>query len=162
MQERYWNFMTQCKYVLIYYGMYFRRSVKLDRTVKIILATISTLCLGGWIITDSSTKFWSIFIVVAQILIAVNEFLPYRRRVEDLNEIRIRLLAVYENIEHNWYKVSNGSITEEEINDLLSELKKQWDEIECKYFQKDALPRRKRLLKKAEDERTLYFSNIFN
>jgi hypothetical protein len=56
-----------------------------------------------------------------------------------------------------WYSVAEGELTEKEINNLNIKLKYKCIEAEHKWFKGLVLPKKKRLLQRAENDADLYF-----
>lgn len=161
MQDRYWSFLTQKKYELVYYELYFYRAVKTNRTIKIATTLTSIITLGFWAMFGENSIWYSIIILCTQIISVLNDLLPYQRRVDELSEIRARLKVVYSEIEHNWLKIAAGSTTDNQTNEIRTDLSRKWDSVENLFLQKDALPRVKRLLYKADAEKNKYIQNTF-
>jgi len=161
MQERYWSFLSQKKYELVYYELYFNRAVKTGRTIKIATTITSIITLGLWAMLGVNSIWYSVIIIGTQIISVLNDLLPYQRRVDELSEIRARLKVVYSEIEHNWLRIAGGCTTDDETNEIRTDLSRKWDSIENLFLQKDSLPRVKRLLQKADDEKNKYIENTF-
>lgn len=137
------------------------RCVHIDRWLKIICAVASSSSIAAWAAWQNLSFFWGLIIVASQVITAINDILPYRKRIDELSNLRSELMPIYNNMEKNWYDVANGLLTEEEINDLCYSYKVQWDQIDDKYFKGDTLPRVSRCVESAEREKELYYSTNF-
>lgn len=161
MQERYWNTLTQCKFELCYYNIWFARSVCCSKAVNMITAILSCSSIVAWLITNDHIALWSILVIVLQIVSVINDYLPYHKRINEISSLKTRLVTIYEKMEHDWHKVSTGDITNDEINDLRTQMLRDWDNVESMFLYNDALPKRKKLLKLADEEKNRYFKNAF-
>ena len=162
MRESYWNTMTQYKFALLCYSAQFNKSVRIDRTINICFAVLSTTSIGLWAFLNQYALIWGIIIVVIQVASVIMGFFPYRRRYEEINELSTKLNTIYCRMEHDWYKVNIGEFSPSEINDLRSKYVEEWNNTGNLYFQRDSLSIGKRVKKQAESQRDLYFQNVFS
>lgn len=160
MQQKYWNMLTQSKFELYYLDEHFRRCVQLDRWIKIILAVLSADSVAAWAIWSSYAKIWGTIIAISQLLVIVNDYLPYQTRVSEICKLRSPLMEIYLKMENRWRDVQAGELTDDEINDLRTKLLKAWNAIEEKHFIDDVLPERKGLIKKANKKKNTYFERF--
>ena len=65
-------------------------------------------------------------------------------------------------MENDWYKVSRGLLTEDEINSLHMEMKRQKLQATIKSFPDSSLPLKKQLLARADTETKSYVQMYFN
>ncbi len=161
MQERYWRQMTQFKYNLCYLAAQFARSVKQNRAIRIGVAITSASSIAAWTVWAECSFVWGFIIAAGQVVSAVNDILPYQKRIKELGELQPRLNAVYIEVERQWFSVANGSLSEAEINDLCYQQMQTWDKIDQEYFQEDMLPRIEKCVDLAEKEKNIYFKNLF-
>ena len=99
--------------------------------------------------------------MISQVVIAVNEVLPYKKRIKELSDLRSELTPIYNSMEKSWHDVANGSLTEDEINELCYSYVEQWNQTDDKYFKRDALPQIKKCKEIAEAEKELYYKTNF-
>ena len=140
MQNRYWSSMTDKKYNLFYIQLHFNKVVMVNRAIKIIMAIASCSSIAAWTIWQQYAYVWGVIIAVSQVIGAINEFLPYQKRIEELSNLESEWSVVFLSMEKKWYSVANGKLTDNEINDLLFEFENDWNIISDKYFKEDALP----------------------
>lgn len=159
MQEIYWKKLTQSKYVLCYLDAHFSRYVKMDRFIKIFCAVASSAAIAAWATWQKLSFWWGLIIVISQVVIAVNEVLPYKKRIKELSDLRSELTP--NSMEKSWHDVANGSLTEDEINELCYSYVEQWNQTDDKYFKRDALPQIKKCKEIAEAEKELYYKTNF-
>lgn len=161
MQETYWNKLTQYKFCLCYFDMHFSRCVCIDRRIKIFCAIASSTAIAAWATWQKLSFLWGLIIVLSQVITAINEILPYKKRIEELSNLRSELTPIYNSMEKIWHDVANGSLTENAIKDRCYSYVEQWSQIDDKYFKSDALPRISKCLEAAEKEKNSYFETNF-
>ena len=102
MQKTYWNKLTQFKYSLCYFDAHLSRCVKINRTIKICCAVASSAAIAAWATWQNLSFWWGLIIVASQVMTAVNEFLPYKKRIKELSDIKAALTPVYNDMEKDW------------------------------------------------------------
>jgi hypothetical protein len=135
--------------------------VKTDRTLRIIIAALSSGSIASWAIWDNLAWLWSIIIATTQMLSIVNDYLPYKKRIKELFELKTKLIPIYDHMEHEWYNVSSGILSEKEINDMLSDIKAEWSKVRMQFFSSDNLPRNEKFLEIADVTKLEYFKTSF-
>ncbi len=161
MQKRYWNSLTQYKFTLFYLDAHFSRCVKLERLIKIILSLCSSASVASWAIWSKIGFVWAIIIAASQVIGVINEFLPNKKRISEIAELKSRLTPIYYEVEKDWLLVSGGDLSEEEINDKYYKYMKKWTETYDKFFADDSLPKNAGCIKYAEEEKNKYIELIF-
>lgn len=161
MQETYWKKLTQFKYALCYFDAHLARCVKIDRTIKIFTAIASSTAIAAWATWQGFSFWWGLIIVISQAVIAVNEFLPYKKRIKELSNFRAALTPVYNDMEKEWFYVSSGEMTEEQINKRCYHFVQRWNSIDDGFFVDDALPQIKKCKEYAEIAKNTYFETNF-
>lgn len=161
MAVRYWSLMSEKKFSLIYLGLHYKINVKIERWLDIILAIVSTGSLGALFVLEKYQFIWSIILALTQILTAARPYFPYHYRMLELEKGLFSLNPIYNEIEKRWFEIQNGMLAEEQINELYYEFQEKWDELDCKILTKDSLPRRKRFINIADEEKNQYFNIMF-
>lgn len=161
MQEKYWKKLTQLKYELCYFEAHLTRCVRINRIIKIMSASTSSMAIAIWTTWQNLSFWWGLLIAVSQIVITINEFLPYQKRIKEISNLQAALSSVYNDMEKNWYNVSNGEMNDDEINELCYNFVERCNSIENKYFKDDALPQIRKCVDYAEKTKNAYFKNIF-
>lgn len=161
MQEKYWTRLTQYKYTILYFDAHIARCVKINRAVKILIAVFSSTAIAAWVKWSQYAFCWGLIIVASQVIAAINEFLPYRNRVNELTQTVAELSAIYVKMEADWYYVVEGLWTEEEINTVLYERVSQWSDIESQLLREDSLPQIRTCMEFAETQKNDYFRENF-
>lgn len=161
MQERYWRKLTDKRYRLIYVNEYYIQCVWVQRFINVILAITSSGAIAAWAVWKEFPVVWAGVIAISQVITAVKPLLPYEKRIETIYDMINQMTTICNEIETKWYYVANGSLTEEEINDLSYQFEKKWTEIETKNFKGDMIPSDARLEHIANIKKDEYFSNDF-
>lgn len=161
MQEKYWRYMVQVKARLFYLDMYEENSYKLDKYINMISAIAASSSIGAWVIWQQLSFLWSIIIAISQVINAIKIFLPYSTRRKVTISFLGDLKLLYNKIEYNWFKVSDGELTEEEINEMIFNFKDEYTNIENKNLKEETLPENERFVKIAAQKTDQYFENNF-
>ena len=161
MINTYWKKMTQFKFSLFYLQLYLGNSVKLNRIINISVTITSSAAIAAWAAWQNLAFIWGLIIVASQVVFSINQYLPYQKRIEDISGLLSKWNGLYINIESDWYRVSNGKLSEDEINDLCYDYIRKWDRIDNEFFVGDTLPQKSRLIQTAEEMKNNYFENNF-
>jgi hypothetical protein len=161
MQERYWRRLTDKRYRLFYISEYYDQCVRLQRIINIFLAVTSSGAIAAWAIWKDLPVLWAGVIAVSQVITAIRPYLPYEKRIEGIYDILIQLTAICNEVEAKWFYVSNGSLTEEEINNLYYGFEKRWSDIEAKGLKGDSIPADDKIALIANEKKEIYFENQF-
>ena len=161
MQDTYWKKMTQFKYALCYFDAHLARCVRIDRAIKIFSAIASSAAIAAWATWQALSFWWGLVITISQVIMAVNELLPYKKRIKELSNIKAELTPVYHEMEKDWFYVSNGEMSAEQINKRCYYFVQRWNSIDDGYFTDDALPQNKKCMEYAENAKNAYFDTNF-
>ena len=88
--------------------------------------------------------------MLAQVISAITEYLPYKRRLAALSAMSNDLNTLALTMENDWFKVSRGLMTDEEINDLHMDIKQRKHQATVKSFPNTSLPEDAGLLERAD------------
>lgn len=161
MQERYWKMMTQLKYDYYYLEGHFSLSVNIDRGLKIFLIFCSCSSIASWAIWSEYVFVYAIIIAASQVFQIVNEFLPYKSRIDEIRRYSTKLECIYSQIEKMWFEVAEGNLSNENVNDLIYEFKDDISIINKEFLMIDSLPDIKKISDKADRLKNLYYTNNF-
>lgn len=153
--------MVQIKAWIFYLDLYEENSYKWERRINIFSAVVSSTSIAAWAIWQQFSYIWSIIIAVSQVLNAIKVFLPYNTRLKATISFLEDLKFLYNRIEYDWFKVSEGELTEEEINDILFAFKDEFTNIENKNLKEEILLNNEKFKKIADQKTDLYFQNNF-
>lgn len=163
-QELYWHKMTQFKFDLNYYACHFSFCVKTMRTIRISIAVITALSTAIWMEWNAVEHLSGIcagIIIVLQVLSTCTELLPYDKRKQEIRDLQNLLSPVYDAMEKDWSKISDGQYTKEEIRNKVYDYSAKNREIHQHFFKDDSLPLSKKLERKAEKLTTEYYKTMF-
>lgn len=161
MQEKYWRYLVQIKAWIFYLDLYAEDSYKWDKRINVFGSIASSTSIAAWAIWQELSFIWSVIIALSQVLTAIKSFLPYSKRLKNLEPFIEDLKFLYNKIEYNWFKVASGELTEEEINELLYTFKNEFVNIENKNLKEETLLENDSFKKIADDKTDSYFANNF-
>ena len=161
MQERYWREMIQTKYSEFYIDLYLENSVIMDRRINVLLAIASCGSIASWAIWNQFALIWALIVAASQVVSVIKPYLPYSKRVEDLYNYSSDIKGLYIKMEYDWFYVSNGDFTEEEINETLFKYKTEYNTFTGKHLQKDYLTMNDIIKAKAESFVEEYFKKNY-
>lgn len=161
MQHNYWSFMIQLKAWTYYLDIYAEKSYKWDRTINVYGAIASSTSIAGWVIWSQWSQVWALIIAISQVLTAIKIYLPFDKRLKVLRPFAEEVKSLYIRVEHDWYKVAEGELTPGEINTLLFNYHKEFNEIESKYSQEEMLLDRSGYMEEADRRANVYLKNHF-
>ena len=144
------------RFTLDYFNGHFNRCVTINRWLTISMAIISSGSVATWAIWKQLPVLWMALVMGSQIVSVIKDYLPYRKRINELSDLKCQLTFIYTEIEEKWLQVSDGTFNEHEINDLIYQFNRQWNEIDAKYFINDFLPYSKRIADQAQQITNAY------
>jgi hypothetical protein len=159
--KSYWAMMTNNMYALFYLNEHFERCVKLDRVITIFLAVAASSAIASWAIWQQFGFVWAVIVAGSQVITVINTYLPYKKRIKQINSLKDRLVPIYNEIESKWFDVSSGKLSKSSINKLHYEFTKKWSMAQEEFFNDDTLPSVERFKRKAEELKDKYFENLF-
>lgn len=163
-QVQYWNELTGIKADIEFLHLYLIESSRIDSFVKILLALASSGGIAGWAIWEDPKMqfFWASLIALSQVVNAISKYLPWEKRVKAIQGAKFGLLEVLSLAERDWYSVSGGSVSAEEIHKLVMNIKDRRNEVTNKYMREIHLPHNKRYMKMAADRADDYFDRYYS
>lgn len=160
-QERYWKELYQLKVHLNYLEIYLQDSEFKGKAIGIFLAVASSSSIAGWAIWQSQAFIWGTIIAASQVMGVVNSFLPYSSRMKLLPGLIHELEEIAITTEKNWFKVSEGKLTEEEIHQLQFDVRSKKTKALKKHLDNNTLPEKPKLLSRAQVSADIYFNNFY-
>ena len=157
MSDRYWKMMINFRLGLYFYDEHVRLCVNIDRFFKLFIAIFTATSVASWQIWEKFSVPWSILVALSQVAIIINELLPYKVRMKQIQELRSVLGRVFDESENKWRDIYNGELSEDQINDLATGFLREWGDAEDKYIRDDYLSEPKWLVKRAEARMMRYF-----
>jgi hypothetical protein len=152
-------------------GYYHATTERIDSWINGFTAITSSSAVAGWVlwretftvwgINVNLTFVWMLLIMLAQVVNALKEHFPYKKRLLSLATLSSDLSSLALVMESDWYKVSRGLLTEDEINDLHMDMKRKKHEATTKSFAEASLPLKKALLARADSDTKSYVETYF-
>ena len=161
-QDRYWKELYQLRVHVNYLEIYMERSERLDKAISIFLAITSSSSICGWAIWNRFSFVWGMIIAISQLINAIKYFLPYRDRMKSLNKIVRDFDELLVLFEMKWFDVSEGKLTEKEINNLQFEIRKKKLESLKKHLGASSLPVKDKYFSIAKDNANTYIKNFYS
>jgi len=160
-QERYWKELYQLKVHVVYLELYLNDADFKDKGINIFLACTSSGSIAGWAVWREIAIVWAIIIAMSQVVTVVKNFLPYKARIKAVSSLIHDLEDVLLRAEEKWFDVSEGRLTEEEINKLRFDIRTKKTNALKKYLGTSTLPTRQKLFEKAQASADVYFDHFY-
>lgn len=160
-QNRYWKELFQLRVHVNYLELYRERSEYYDKAINIFLAITSSSSICGWAIWNKYSFIWALIIAASQLLNAIKQFLPYRVRLKTISNILKDLEELLVFAEPKWFEVSEGRLTDEEINKLQFEIRSRTTKALQKHLNSNSLPTKKNLFDTATQRANIYTQNFY-
>lgn len=159
-QTQFWYNFTTIKRNAIYINRYHALVEKKDRRLNMFAAIASSSSIGAWVIWKDAWPVWTTIIAASQVLAAVKPYLPFKAQLHALSMLGPELDGLALAAEEEWFAVSHGRLTEEEIHKQTMTLKKKVQAAQNKGFKGMSLPDHDKLLGIAEREALDYMGTI--
>lgn len=160
-QDRYWKELYQLRVHVYYLGLYFEQSEKLEKGINAFLAITSSSSICGWAIWNKYSFVWALIIAISQLITAVKQFLPFKKRMKAISSLLRDLEELLNFAEMRWFDVAEGRLTNEEINRLQFEIRKKKNKLLHKHLSHQSLPEKKKLFNKAKEMAQTYVTNFY-
>ncbi|WP_460152794.1 hypothetical protein [Pseudomonas sp. S2_B07] len=160
-QLQYWVEMQNLKAHVYYLELYQLGSESIERWIGITLAVASSASIGGWVIWKDYAFVWALLIMITQVISVVYKFLPFKARIKPLSTAGIELSVLSDDAEKGWFDVSEGNLTEKEINEKKFAIRKKKSAVMKSAFSGMVLPENQKLMSKAVDQMHVYFKSHY-
>ena len=158
-RDLYWRKLCNFKYQLEYIILCRKRCILLRRIIQIGSAITSSAAVAAWTNWTELSFLWGCIIVIAQVVAAVYEVLPYKKRTEELPTLISQLELLYIEIEESWQRISsNPSFSKDKIISLLYDYERKWANLCNNTLSDDMLPQSKKLATKATEIMNSYMT----
>ena len=157
----FWNRLNQFKFEQEYMQLYLKHCVTVDRAIMIISAVMSSSTIAVWAVTGKYAFLWGTLIALSQILMTINQFLPYHKMIPQLSKVVSEYEVLYPKIEHDLLELEFKGTSNIEYINKASESVLVWDSVTNKYLDKSIILRNKWITQKANEEANLYLHNAF-
>lgn len=125
-----------------------------DKVIHIVIGISSAASIGSWVIWKNYSNIWASFVAIAQLLIVIKPFFSYTELISQYKNYIDKATELFNKFDNYLYYVLLDNTSEEEINNKLSELRKEATKIEkstINIHTFDCKWRAKRAQKKTED-----------
>ena len=160
-QERYWKELYQLKVHVIYLELYLHDADFKDKAINIFLACTSSGSIAGWAVWREMAIIWALVIATSQVVTVIKNILPYKARIKAMSGLIHDLEDVLLRAEEKWFDVSEGRLTEEEINKLRFDIRTKKTNALKKHLGTSTLPARQKLLEKAQTAADIYIDHFY-
>lgn len=153
--------MVELQVHIFYLELFYLEAVRLDTSIEIFLAIVSNGSIAAWVIWSKAQFIWASIIALSQLVNAVKPYLPYQRRIRNLESLKIELTELLLQMEAKWYKVSDNQLTDEEIHSLTINMKQRKYQLTSLYLSTTPLPINRKYLAQAEQKANKYFTSNY-
>jgi len=157
-QEQYWNEMVGLRAHQTYLALYQLSSERWDLGFRIFLALMSSGAIGAWAVWQEYSKVWASLVALSQVISVVSQFMPFRARIKSIGPACVKMAALADRAEREWFKVCEGELSNRDINKARHDLKELKRKIMNDSFGNMVLPVRKRRMKNASQQTSEYFA----
>ena len=161
-QLRYWNQLKEFKTHVLYLHNYASHSEWWDKAINIFLAITSSSSIAAWAIWQQYQIVWAVIIALSQVVTAVKPFLPFKIRLKAIADLNDRIQEISLECEKGWFAVAEGELTEKEIHEDCINLRNDALTAEKKCLKNIVLPKKKKLLERAEQDADLYLTKNYH
>ena len=160
-QEQYWNEMVQVRSHVFYLEMLLENNQKVDRQISCFMAIASSTSIAGWVVWRDYSFVWALIIALSQAITAIRNYLPYSNRIKNLKQASRDMNEVLIHAETQWIFVSNGSLTDEEVQMQRLDVKRRANAVIDKGLGADPIPKDKHSFQHGEQQAELYFQRYY-
>ena len=161
-QGIYWDNLVQLRAVVYYLQAYQIHSEKWNTWIQGFLAITSSASIGGWAIWNEYGMYWGGVIAASQVVNAIKGLLPFQKRAKAIGSLNIDLEKLALEAESKWFSVFEGELTDENIFNLVTDLKQRKLEASHKYFKDQTLPIKSKFETEASERTQAYFESYFS
>jgi hypothetical protein len=142
LQRRFWQELTSLKAHCCYISYYRYHTERTDNVLNMVLAVSSSASIGTWVLWQEYSKVWAAIIAASQVINAIKPFLNYRKRLDSLNGLAREIDGIFFKAEMTWHRISEGQLTNDQIQNEWIALKESISKAEHKHFADATLPQR--------------------
>lgn len=159
-QVQFWNNFTTIKRNAIYINRYHEKVERQDRQLSMFSAIASSASIGAWVVWKDAWLLWTAVIAASQVLTAIRPYLPTKSHLTALTALGPELDGLALAAETEWFAVSHGRLTDEEIHKQTMALKQRSHAAQNKAFKGMSLAEDGKLLAIAKSEALDYMTTI--
>ena len=160
-QQRFWVELIELKAHIYYLESFYLQAVRIETALETFLAVVSNASIAGWVIWSKAQFLWASIIALSHLISAIRPQLPFQKRVRNLEPLinELRDLSLY--AEERWYEVSEGLLTNQEINKLTLEIQSRKQKVSNLYLSSIPLPINSKYLSEAGQLTQVYFQKRY-
>lgn len=132
----------------------------IERCLNIFAAIASSTAIAGWALWQHASFMWACIIALSQVYSAAKPHLPFGLRLRSLHNLAPDIEALTLSAERDWFRVSRGELTEDEIIDRATVIKEKKVQATQKHLKGVVLPEQDKLTKLADTKATAYMENF--
>lgn len=159
-QYLFWINFTKIKRDAVYINRYHEKVERRDRHLSMFSAIASSASIGAWVIWKDAWFVWTAVIAASQVLTAIKPYLPFKAQLASLSALGPELDGLALAAETEWFAVSHGRLTDEEIHRQTMALKTKAHAAQKKAFRNMSLTEDAKLLAIADDDALSYMATI--
>lgn len=160
-QERFWRELVQLKVQLQYLSTYQYKTERIDSSLRMFSAVASSSSIAAWAVWQEAQIVWAVIIAASQLLSAIKEHLPFQKRLRQVSNLGLELAEIFVFAEHRWYSVAEGKLTNSEIHDLTTEIKRRIASAAAKHLKDATIPPSRKLRRETRQQVVAYFRNHY-
>jgi len=162
MQERYWKLLQQLRADAIYFREYAASIERHDSWLTIYVAVISGGSVSAIYFLKQYTGLWTFLVCASQIASVIRQHRPLRKKVSAIHALSLDLEDLALDAEHHWFDVSQGNLSESEINALITKFRQKQQVCDRKRVGDTPLPTSARVRTRADKLTEDHFRLVFN
>lgn len=161
MKQRYWRLFVELSAHSCYIDLYHEKTERIDWWINALLAVSSSTSIGGWAIFREYAFVWGAIIATSQVVGALKELLPFKKRLRALSGLSHDLARLLILAEDGWFDVSRDRLDDAQIQKKMSSINTQVVDLKRRHFDGQSLPRDAKLLYRAEQAAASHFERRY-
>ncbi|MEB2843789.1 hypothetical protein [Endobacterium cereale] len=159
-QLYYWETFTTAKRDQIYTTILMERLDHTERCLNVFAAITGSAAIAGWIIWQHIPYVWGGIIAASQLYTAIKAHLPFGTRLKAYASLGPEMESLALTAERDWFKVSRGDLTEDEIIELATKLKRTKVDATNRHMKGVIAPEKQKLIVLADEKATAYMASF--
>ena len=150
MRDNYFNLLSQVKFDIEYYKLFYQRYTTIERRLNMAFAIVSTGSLAGFCISEEAKIVYAVILIITQVASAVRPYFPFANRAKELDRLLIKMEYLFIEIENRWSDINQGKLDEEQVQSIIKVFKERRQKLQMEHLPDDMLPNNKKITKKAD------------
>lgn len=161
-QARFWHLLRETRTHSYYLCRYSAEADSREKVINVLLAITSSTSIAAWAVWQKYPFVWAGAIALSQVITAAKSYIPYTDRIKATAALADTMNEIADECEKNWFSVSEGQLTTEEIHELCCAIKGKISSAEKRQLKGLVLPFKQRLLRYAECDADRYLTAHFH